>query len=101
MSPSKLLEAEGDVGYRRGEKGAELETMGYLEFLARATSDIPDKGQVMMRYSGLFASAHRGKVRTASLAPSPLRIDEEKPPPRAWAFRELDIVADPPVGYFP
>jgi hypothetical protein len=25
----------------------------------------------------------------------------EKPPPPAWAFRDLDMVADPPVEYFP
>jgi len=30
-----LLEGEGKVGYRHGEKGAELETMDYLEFIAR------------------------------------------------------------------
>jgi len=82
-----LLEAEGKVGYRRGEKGAELETMDYLEFIARVTSHIPDKGQVMIRYYGLYANAHRGKVRKASLA-SPLRIVEEelKPvPSKGWA----------------
>ena len=27
--------------------------MDYLEFIARATSHIPDKGQVMVRYFGL------------------------------------------------
>jgi len=53
----------GKVGYRHGEKGAELETMYYLEFIARVTSHIPDKGQVMVRYDGLSANAHRGKVR--------------------------------------
>jgi len=58
-----LLEGEGKVGYRHGEKGAELETMYYLEFIARVTSHIPDKGQVMVRYDGLSANAHRGKVR--------------------------------------
>jgi len=154
-----LLEDEGKVGYRYGEKGAELETMDYLEFIARVTSHIPDKGQVMVRYYGLYANAHRGKVRKASLAPSPLRIVEEelrrlpakgwaamirkvyevdpmicpkcggrmkvvafiteyavvdriidhlkltftaeKPPPPAWAFQDLDMVADLPVEYFP
>jgi ribosomal protein S27E len=154
-----LLEGEGKVGYRHGEKGAELETMDYLEFIARVTSHIPDKGQVTVRYYGLYANAHRGKVRKESLAASPLRIVEEecrrlpakgwaamirkvyevdpmvcprcggamrvvafltehavvdriidhlkltfaaeKPPPPTWAFRDLDLVADPPVEYFP
>ena len=43
-----------------------------LEFIAPVTSHIPDKGQVMVRYYGLYANAHRGKVRKAgrvSVAP--------------------------------
>jgi hypothetical protein len=41
-------------GGRRGEQNdTELETMDYLEFTARVTSHIPDKVQVMVRYSGL------------------------------------------------
>ena len=31
------------------------------------TSHIPDKGQVMVRYYGLYANAHRGKAKKASL----------------------------------
>ena len=31
----------------------EVEAMDYLEFIARVTSHIPDKGQVMVRYYGL------------------------------------------------
>ena len=53
-----FLEHEGKVGYRHGQNGAELETMDYLEFIARVTSHIPDKGQVMVRYYGLYANAH-------------------------------------------
>jgi ribosomal protein S27E len=34
---------------------SELERMDYLEFIARVTSHIPDKGQVMIRYYGLYA----------------------------------------------
>ena len=66
-----LLEGEGKVGYRHGEKGSELETMDYLDFIARVTSHIPDKGQVTV--------AHRGKVSKASLTHLPLRIIEEEP----------------------
>jgi len=70
-----FLEAEGKVGYRWGRDGErqETEVMDYLEFIARTTSHIPDKGQVTVRYYGLYANAHRGKVRKASLAPSPRR----------------------------
>ena len=49
---------------------------------------IPDKGQVMVRYYGLYANAHRGKVRKANLVPIALRMIEEehKPiPSKGWA----------------
>ena len=36
--------------------------MDCLEFIARVTSHIPDKGQVMVRYYGLYAKAHRGNA---------------------------------------
>jgi len=32
--------------------------MDYLEFIARVTSLIPGKGQVMVCYYGLYANAH-------------------------------------------
>jgi len=41
-----FLESEGQVGYRHAQAGAEQETIDYLEFIARVTSHIPDKGQV-------------------------------------------------------
>ena len=62
--------------------------MDYLEFIARVTAHIPDKGQVMVRYYGLYANAHRGKVKKASLSPAALRIVEEEPrrlPSKGWA----------------
>jgi hypothetical protein len=42
--------------------------MDYLEFIAWVTSHIPDKGQVMLRHYGLYANAHRGKIKKVSLA---------------------------------
>ena len=36
--------------------------MDYLEFIARVTFHIPDKGQVMIRYCRLYANVHRGKM---------------------------------------
>jgi hypothetical protein len=76
-----FLGREGKVGYRHGQNGAELETMDYLEFIARVTSHIPDKGQVMVRYYGLYANAHRGKVRKANRVPVALGMIEEEPRP--------------------
>ncbi|MCX6349591.1 MAG: transposase [Candidatus Aureabacteria bacterium] len=83
-----FLDQEGKVGYRHGENGAEQETMDYPEFIARVTSHIPDKGQVTVRYYGVYANAHRGRVRKASLNPLVLRMAEEdirRVPSKGWA----------------
>jgi hypothetical protein len=114
-----FLEPEGKVGYRHGRGSAsqssmrpsnqgtaEQETMDYLEFIARVTSHIPDKGQVMVRYFGPYSNAHRGKVRKAGLAAFPLRIVEEKLPripSKGWAAMirkvyEVDPMACPRCG---
>jgi hypothetical protein len=61
--------------------------MDYLEFIARVTFHIPDKGQVMVRYYGLYSNARRGKMPKREVAPShPLIIeDEQYVPSRGWA----------------
>jgi hypothetical protein len=71
--------------------------MDYLEFIARVTSHIPDKGQVMVRHYGFYANAHRGKVRKASLTTFPLRIVEEelrRVPSKGWAA----LIRKPNIG---
>jgi hypothetical protein len=101
-----FLDPAGKVGYRHGENGAEQETMDYLEFIARATSHIPDKGQVMVRYYGPYANAHRGKVKKASLSPSALWVvDKElrRLPSKGWAemirkVYEVDPMICPKCG---
>jgi ribosomal protein S27E len=83
-----LDEKEGQVCYRYGKGAKELERMDYLEFIARVVSHIPDKGQVTVRYYGLYANAHRGKVKKTSLGPLALRMAEEEPKPvlaKGWA----------------
>jgi hypothetical protein len=83
-----LDEREGQVGYRYGKEPGEMEPMDYLEFIARVTSHIPDKGQVTVRYYGLYANAHRGKVKKAGRRLLALRIAEEelRPiPAKGWA----------------
>jgi hypothetical protein len=62
--------------------------MDYLRFIARVVSHIPDKGQVTVRYYGLYANAHRGKLKKANLVPFALRMIEEEPrpvPAKGWA----------------
>jgi ribosomal protein S27E len=82
----------------------------HLHFLVteggRVTSHIPDKGQVTVRYYGLYANAHRGKVKKASLGPFPLRMVEEelRPfPSQGWAemirkVYEVDPMVCPQCG---
>lgn len=81
-------EQTGRVGYQYGKDAKETERMDYLEFIARVTSHIPDKGQVTLRYYGLYANAHRGKVKKTCLVPASLAMIEEEPrpiPSKGWA----------------
>jgi len=101
-----LDEQEGKVCYRYGEGAEELERMDYLDFIARVTSHIPDKGQVTVRYLGLYANAHRGKVRKGQPDKHPfIIIEEESPriPRRGWAemirkVHEVDPLLCPQCG---
>jgi hypothetical protein len=83
-------EDQGKIIYQYGKDDFERVVMDYLDFIARITTHIPDKGQVMIRYYGLYSNAHRGRQRKrglATLAPPVL-----KPPPRTRAspgWREL------------
>ena len=81
-------ETEGRLLYQYDKGKLEPERMDYLEFIARVTSHIPDKGQVMIRYYGLYSNAHRGKIRKARVSPShPPIIEEEERfmPSKGWA----------------
>ena len=65
-----------------------VERLGGGEFITRATSPIPEKGQVMVRYYGLYSNAPRAKIRTTLEAANPiLIIEQEKPfvPSKGWA----------------
>ena len=80
LSLRRLSLDEGRVFYQYGKHSSETESMDYLEFIARVTSHIPDKGQVMVRYYGLYANAHRGKMRKKEVDPlCPLIIENEDP----------------------
>ena len=61
-----LDEAHGQVIYQYGKHSAETERMDYLEFIARVTPNIPDKGQVMIRYYGLRQRASGKKEESGS-----------------------------------
>jgi len=108
-----LDKVKGQVVYQYGN--TESEHMDYLsacnaqaglEFIARVTSHIPEKGQVMIRYYGIYANAHRGKKKKAGVNPScPLIIEDEVscPPSRGWAemikkVYEIDSLICPKCG---
>jgi hypothetical protein len=101
-----LDEKRAQVCYRYGSEAREMERMDYLEFIARVVSHIPDKGQVTVRYYGLYANAHRGKMKKASFGPLALRMvkDELRPiPSRGWAemirkVYEVDPMVCPRCG---
>jgi hypothetical protein len=61
--------------------------MDTLEFIVRVTSHIPDKGQVTIRYFGLYANSHRGKVRKSEELAHKVIIMVEECPYRGGACR--------------
>ena len=80
--------------------------MVHSKVRARVTSHIPDKGQVMVRYYGLYANAHRGKINKAGGSPShpPIIAEEERfVPSKGWAemirkVYEVDPLLCPSCG---
>ncbi|MBW6500295.1 MAG: transposase [Bacteroidales bacterium] len=81
-------ETGGKVRYQHSRHGSQEESMDYLEFIARVTSHIPDKGQVMVRYYGLYSNAHRGKMRKAGVQishPPIIEDDSSYVPSKGWA----------------
>jgi hypothetical protein len=81
-------ETAGKVRYQYSRQGSQEESLDYLEFIARVTSHISDKGQVMIRYYGLYSNAHLGKMRKSHEAAShSLIIEQEEPfvPSKGWA----------------
>ena len=108
LSLKRLLfdETAGKVRYQYSRDGSHEESMDYLEFIARVTSHIPDKGQVMVRYYGLYSNAHRGKTRKAGARPSHPPIIEDDPvyvSSKGWAemirkVYEVDPLLCPSCG---
>jgi len=102
----RVVFQEPEVSYEFGKDRANEERMDYLEFIARVTSHIPDKGQVMVRYYGLYSNARRGKMRKAQQAANPfLIIEQEEPfvPSKGWAeirrkVYEVDPLICPSCG---
>jgi ribosomal protein S27E len=78
----------GKVSYRFDKHSPDREQLDYLELIARVTSHIPDKGQVMVRYYGLYANAHRGKMQKSGRDGKSITMIEEdtrRVPGKGWA----------------
>ena len=83
-------EKDGKVIYQYGDGDAGRVEMDYLDFIARVTAHIPDKGQVMIRYYGLYSNAHRGVMKKRGEVTSVKPIFEPPPPGKASpGWREL------------
>ena len=100
-----LFDETGDkVRYQYSRHGSQEESLDYLEFIARVTSHIPDKGQVMVRYYGLYSNAHRGKMRKAVASHPPIIEDDPAfVPSKGWAemirkVYEVDPLLCPTCG---
>ncbi|MEA2005246.1 MAG: transposase [Acidobacteriota bacterium] len=99
-------ETAGKIRYQYSRDGSQEESMEYLEFIARVTSHIPDKGQVMVRYYGLYSNANKGKMRKAGIQISHPPIIEDDPtyvPSKGWAEMirkvfEVDPLVCPQCG---
>jgi len=85
-------EPTGNLDSKSGEEIMELLgrlwNKGHTIIMVTHDDRIPDKGQVMIRYYGLYANAHRGKKRKEGNYPShPPIIDDEVSfvPSKGWA----------------
>ena len=65
MSDETTLSNHSELESGLSHATAGSETMDALECLARVASHIPDKGQVLQRYYGWYASRPRGMRRAA------------------------------------
>jgi hypothetical protein len=95
-------ETAGRIRYQHSRHGSQEESMDYLEFIARVTSHIPDKGQVMIRYYCLYSNTHRGKIRKAGADPSYPLITEDGPtyvPANGWAEVAINENEDGSEGW--
>lgn len=82
--------ARGKVIYQHGDGDTERVEMDYLDFIARLTTHIPDKGQVMIRYYALYSNAHRGKERKrAKTGPLLPIVEPPSAPITSPGWREL------------
>jgi len=102
-----LDEKRAQVCYRYGIEAKDLERMDYLEFMARVTSHIPDKGQVTVRYFGLYANAQYFIAFLTDYAVVDRIIDHlklsfvaDRPPPLQASYQEVLMAAEAGSEYF-
>jgi hypothetical protein len=84
---------QGKVIYQYGDSDSEPVEMDYLDLIARVTIHIPHKGQLMIRYYGLYSNAHRGMVSKPGQATSVMPIPTLSYTPRSIAPAKLWVVS--------
>jgi hypothetical protein len=88
-------EEEGKVIYQYGDGDTDRVEMDYLDFIARVTAHIPDKGQVMIRYYALYSNAHRGKEKKQGEAATRNHLHPQEAPTGSPARGTLLIQHNP------
>ena len=98
-------EEEGKVIYQCGDRDTDRVEMDYLDFIARVTAHIPDKGQVMIRYYGLYSNAHsshlsclRSRDEANSLHHQLCRHRQDHPSPGNHLHRQEASAGSPARG---
>ena len=88
----EVVHEEVDLGGRPvgiiSQIGLGIELLGMVVGREFVEIEVVHRGHMTVRYFGLYANAHRGKVKKASLGPFPLRIVEDKLrriPSKGWA----------------
>ena len=78
LSSKRLFfdETAGKVRYQHSREGSQQ--MDYLDIIARVTSHIPDKGQVIIRYYGLYSNllskSRRSSTGSSAISSSHLKL---------------------------
>ena len=95
-------ERDAPVRYRSDKPEgptAGTETVDPLEFLARVTAHIPDKHQVMTRYSGWYANRVRGRRRAGAAATTGVAVAPRERVPLREAQRWNTLVGRAPPAH--
>ncbi len=76
-----------------------------LDWIAEITAHIPNKGEQLVRYYGVYSNVSRGKRRKEKVEEEPAQITEVPPPPvskelkRRWSYFIRKVYETDPLVY--